>query len=157
MALLRANVVIERLLKGLRTQVMDRLRQSELPTVDRLGRGGLYILVSQETNHLSVTFPLIVDGVQQAILLCMSLCYLAYLSPPSLLAFLVAVVLGYGGYRMIGNRLRHSIAAIQDRQARMLDAIGDIVLGGKELRLNAARARTSSAFSEPCPARRRKC
>lgn len=136
MALLRANAVIERLLKGLRTQVMDRLRQSELPTVDRLGRGGLYTLVSQETNHLSVTFPLIVDGVQQAILLCMSLFYLAYLSPPVLFAFLVAVALGLLGYRIIGNRLRISVAAIQDRQARMLDAIGDIVLGGKELRLN---------------------
>lgn len=135
-ALLRANVVIERLLKGLRTDVMDRLRRSELPTVDRLGRGGLYTLVSQETNHLSVTFPLMVSGAQQAILLAMSLCYLAWLSPAALGVFLLAVGLGYAGYRMVNKGLREAMAAIQERQSRMVDSIGDIIHGAKELRLS---------------------
>ena len=139
-ALLRANVVIERLLKGLRTDVMDKLRRSELQTVDRLGRGGLYTLVSQETNHLSVTFPLMVSGAQQAILLGMSLFYLAYLSPAALGVFLLAVGLGYVGYRMVSKGLRAAMAAIQERQARMVDAIGDIIHGAKELRLNEKKS-----------------
>lgn len=139
-ALLRANVVIERLLKGLRTDVMDKLRRSELQTVDRLGRGGLYTLVSQETNHLSVTFPLMVSGAQQAILLAMSLFYLAWLSPAALGVFLLAVGLGYVGYRMVGKGLRAAMAAIQERQARMVDAIGDIIHGAKELRLNQRKS-----------------
>ncbi|WP_316976516.1 cyclic peptide export ABC transporter [Shumkonia mesophila] len=139
-ALLRANVVIERLLKGLRTDVMDKLRRSELQTVDRLGRGGLYTLVSQETNHLSVTFPLMVSGAQQAILLAMSLFYLAYLSPAALGVFLLAVLLGYVGYRMVSKGLRAAMAVIQERQARMLDSIGDIIHGGKELRLNQRKS-----------------
>ncbi len=139
-ALLRANVVIERLLKGLRTDVMDKLRRSELQTVDRLGRGGLYTLVSQETNHLSVTFPLRVSGVQQAILLAMSLVYLAWLSPAALGVFLLAVLLGYIGYRMVSKGLRDAMAVIQERQARMLDSIGDIIHGAKELRLNEKKS-----------------
>src|ERR1700678_35130 len=79
-ALLRANTVIERLVKDLRIQIMDKLRRSELQVVERLGRGRLYALISQETNHLSVTFPLLVNCFQQAILLMVSLIYLAYLS-----------------------------------------------------------------------------
>lgn len=139
-ALLRANRVIERLLKGLRIDVMDKLRQSELQTVDRLGRGDLYTLVAQETNHLSITFPLIIDGVQQAILLFMSLFYLAYLSMAALYALLLAALLGYLGYRTINNDLRRSMAEIQLGQARMVDAIGDIIHGGKELRLNGRKS-----------------
>ncbi len=139
-ALLRANVVIERLLKGLRADVMDKLRRSELQTVDRLGRGGLYTLVSQETNHLSVTFPLMVSGAQQAILLVMSLFYLAWLSPAALGLFLLTVGLGYAGYRMVSKGLGEAMAAIQERQARMVDAIGDIIHGAKELRLNQRKS-----------------
>lgn len=154
-AMVRANLVIERLLKGLRLDVMDRVRRSELQTVDRMGRGGLYTLVSQETNHLSVTFPLIVDGVQQAILLVISLFYLAYLSPASLCAFLLAVLCGYIGYRTVNTKLRRAMTAVQQRQAEMLDTIADIIHGGKELRLNDRKSddvfalyRTMSASTE---------
>jgi putative ATP-binding cassette transporter len=136
MALLRANAVIERLLKGLRMSVMDKLRRSELRTVERLGRGSLYTLVSQESNHLSVTFPLIVDGFQQGILLCISLFYLAYLSLAALFAFLTAVLIGYVAYLFIDRNFRRTMIMIQARQGQMLDAIGDIIHGSKELRLN---------------------
>jgi putative ATP-binding cassette transporter len=139
-ALLRANVVIERLLKELRLAVMDKLRRSELLTVDRLGRGHLYTLVSQESNHLSVTFPLIVDGFQQGILLCFSLVYLAYLSTAALFAFLAAVAFGYIAYRLIDRGFRRTMMMIQLRQGQMLDAIGDIIHGSKELRLNQRKS-----------------
>ena len=44
-------------------------------------------MLSQETNHLSVTFPIMIDGFQQAIVLVMSLIYLAYLSKAALVGF----------------------------------------------------------------------
>jgi len=140
MALLRANTVIERLLKHLRLSVIDKLRRSELLTVERLGRGNLYTLVSQESNHLSVTFPLIVEGIQQGFLLCILLVYLAYLSPAALLTLLTGVFFGYIAYRLIDREFRETMLMIQDRQGEMLDAIGDIIHGAKELRLNQKKS-----------------
>ncbi|HEY8358010.1 MAG TPA: hypothetical protein VIL30_11160, partial [Ramlibacter sp.] len=75
-AVTRASAVIERLLKQLRLEVVDRLRRSELMVVDRVGRGTLYNVVSQVSNHLSVTIPLLVESFQQAVLLLVSLVYL---------------------------------------------------------------------------------
>ncbi|HEY0838103.1 MAG TPA: cyclic peptide export ABC transporter [Azospirillum sp.] len=139
-ALLRANLVIERLLRQLRLQVMDKLRRSELPVIDRLGRGNLYTLIAQETNHLSLTFPMIIDCAQQAILLTASLLYLTWLSPWALLVFLLAVVLGATGYRLSTRGFRDTAKLITERQADMLDAVADLVHGGKELRLNQRKS-----------------
>ena len=139
-ALLRANKVIESLLKRLRLNIMDKIRRSELQTVDRMGRGSLYTLLSQETNQLSVAFPLIVDVFQQTILLGVSLIYLAYLSPAALIAFVSAVALALVGYRFLSRDFRRVMGLIQDRQAQMLDAIEDIIHGGKELRLNQRKS-----------------
>lgn len=139
MAMLRANTVIEHLLNRLRLDVVDKLRQSELLTADRLGRGSLYSMVSQETNHLSVTFPLLVNAVQQAILLFFSLIYLLYLSLAAFVVFIVAVALGITAYLAINQRFRTSLNTLGRRQGRMLDAIDAIILGGKELRLNSRR------------------
>jgi putative ATP-binding cassette transporter len=140
MALLRANHMIEELLSRLRLDVVDRLRQSELLMADKVGRSHLYSMVSQETNHLSVTFPLLMDSLQQAVLLVFSLTYLYYLSPSAFLVFILAVAAGIAGYLAINRRFRMTLGTLGRRQTRLLDAIGDIIKGGKELRLNGAKS-----------------
>ncbi|OJX77729.1 cyclic peptide export ABC transporter [Magnetospirillum sp. 64-120] len=138
-ALLRANRVIEDLLNRLRLNVVDRLRQAELLDADRVGRGSLYAMVSHETNHLSVTFPLLVDALQQAVLLFFSLLYLATLSPMAFAVFLVAVAVGIAAYMTINRRFSRTLGRLSRQQGRLLDSIDAILRGAKELRLNAAR------------------
>lgn len=140
-ALMRANVVIERLLRDLRLQTIDKLRCSELPTLERLGRGHLYNLISNETNHLSVAFPLIVDNVQQTVLLVVSLMYLAWLSEAAFIVFILSVGLGILFYQRINDDYRAPMALAQARQGVLLDMVGDIVDGFKEVRLNTERSR----------------
>jgi putative ATP-binding cassette transporter len=144
-ALLRASFVIEELLKRLRVRVTEKLRVSELPVVDGMGRSHLYGLISRETNHLSVTFPLIVDSLQQGILLSVALIYLFYLSPLALFVFLFAVCVGVLGYRRINEEFRETLRTSFGHQARMLDATSDVVNGFKELRVNTRRSDAAMA------------
>lgn len=144
-ALLRANTVIERLLKRLRMDVVNKLRQSELRVVDRVGRGELISMLSQETNHLSVSFPILVDAFQQAVLMVVSLMYLAYLSKAALAVFLLAVLIGIAGYLRINKSFRAKLKEVSARQAQMLDAIGDLIHGSKELRLNTKKSESVNA------------
>lgn len=138
-ALLRANVVIEDLLNRLRLDVVDKLRRSELLVADRVGRGSLYSMVAQETNHLSVTFPLLVDGLQQAILLLFAVLYLAFLSPMAFVVFVGAVAVGIAGYLAINRRFRVTLDSLGRRQAALVDAIDGVLGGAKEMRLNSKR------------------
>ena len=138
-ALLRANETIERLLLSLRTQTIDELRRAELETMERLGRGNLYNLVSTETNQLSVAFPLIVDCMQQAVLLTVALLYLAWLSQAAFVVFVVSVGVAIFGYHRINEEFRLPMEQAQARQAAVLDLVGDIVDGFKEQRLNSER------------------
>lgn len=138
-ALMRATAAIEALLNRLRLQVVDKLRRSELQTVNRLGRGRLYALVATETNHLSVTFPLLVDAFQQSVLLAVALLYLLYLSPAAFGVFALSVLVGLLSYKTIDRRFRDLQVLLGRMQGRMLDVVADIIHGGKELRLNSRR------------------
>ncbi|WP_114859983.1 cyclic peptide export ABC transporter [Azospirillum brasilense] len=139
-AILRANSVIEQLLKDLRLEVIERLRRSELLAVEKVGQGRLYTVISQETNHLSVTCPLLVECFQQVVLLMVTLLYLSVLSPPALLLFVVAVAAALLGYRKINRSYRAALEQAAVHHAEMLDFIGHIIRGGKEMRLNSARS-----------------
>ncbi len=139
-ALLLSNSIIEGLLYDMRIAIAAKLRRTELQTVDALGRGRLYTMVSQETNHLSITFPLLIESFQQAVLLVVSLIYLGYLSMPALIVFAVAMAFGVLGYWHINQNFRDTLAELGRRQAEMLDAIASIIDGAKELRLNRKRS-----------------
>ncbi|WP_321335695.1 cyclic peptide export ABC transporter [Breoghania sp.] len=144
-ALVRSMAIIEELLNRVRLDIADKLRKSELLVVDKLDRGRLYNLVAKETNHLSVTFPLIVDAIQQVVLLVVSLLYLLYLSPAAFFVFLITVGAGVLGYKVIDNRYREILRLVEKMQAKMLDAILDIIHGSKELRLNSRRSEAVGA------------
>ena len=139
-ALTRANAIVTRLLKQLRLDLVDRVRRSELRTVDQVGRGELISMLTQETNHLSDTFPILVDCFQQSILLVVSLIYLAYLSKTAFLVFAAAVLVGIVLYLRIDKDFRGTLQAAAARQAQLLDAVADIINGAKELRLNRRRS-----------------
>jgi putative pyoverdin transport system ATP-binding/permease protein len=74
------------------------------------------------------------------VLLVVSLSYLAYLSPPALAAFLLSVGIGIAGYLRINQNFRGTLGELAVQQARMLDAIGDIIHGNKELGLNTKKS-----------------
>jgi putative ATP-binding cassette transporter len=135
-ALMRANAIIARLLNRLRLELVNKVRQSELTIVDRVGRGELISMLTQQTNHLSETFPILADCFQQAILLVVSLLYLAYLSKAAFVVFLASVIVGCLWYLRIDRNFRDTLERAGARQAELLDAIGDIIRGSKELRLN---------------------
>lgn len=139
MALVRATRIIETLLQRLRLDIVDRLRSSDLPDIEKLGRGKLYHVVAQESNHLSIAFPMMVDSFQQFVLLSVSLLYLLYLSPPAFSVFFFALFLCGIFYLLINERYAETLRELGDQQVRMLDAVSDVVDGAKEMRLNEAR------------------
>ena len=141
-ALGRSNRIIEGLLCTLRLEVMDKLRSSELSTVERLGQGHLLTLLSQETDHLSVAFPLLVQAFQQMVLMVMALLYLLYLSPATFLMFIGSIALSGVAYSMLNRSFAPLLGKLAKCHGLMLDAVGDTVLGAKEIRLNRRRDRS---------------
>ncbi len=142
LGLLRAVVLIERELKGLRLRMVDKIRRSEQVTIDRIKGGNLYNLLSQETDHLSTTFPIVADNMQQAVLLAASLIYLAILSPIALMVFVGSTAAGSLIYLRLEREIVAYLNLINRRRARLLDAIGDQIHGGKELRLRDRKAQS---------------
>jgi putative ATP-binding cassette transporter len=139
-ALTRANAIVTRLLKQLRLDLVDKVRRAEMRTVDQVGRGELISMLTQQTNHLSDTFPILVDCFQQTILLVVSLLYLVYLSKTAFLVFAAVVLVGILWYLRIDKTFRSTLQQAAARQAQLLDAVGDIIHGSKELRLNSRKS-----------------
>ncbi|WP_168206255.1 ATP-binding cassette domain-containing protein [Labrenzia sp. PHM005] len=139
-ALLRATQIIERLLQTLRVEIMDRLRGSELRRVEALGRKSLYSMISEQANSLSMTFPLLIDSLQQAVLMVMALIYLTWLSPYALGVFIIVILAASILYRALQREIRVLVERQIRRQMLFVDTLEPFLSGGKELRLNHKRS-----------------
>ena len=135
-AMMRANRVVEKELKKLRLHTVSLLCESELQQVEDVGQHAISNVVSNETNHLSVAFPILADGMQQSVLLCASLAYLAYLSPLALGVFVSVVTIGLLVYAGVSKQYKASLVAATIIQAQMVERISDMLDGSKELRLS---------------------
>lgn len=136
-SLLRANDFLQERLGELRLRLVDKIRRVELRTLEGVGRGHLYAVLAQETNHLSQTFPLLVAASQSLFLLVFCLLYIAYLSLISFLVitFVTALALYYYYHRR--KALNAAMLSVHAQESEMLDSLMHFTDGFQEIRLNA--------------------
>ncbi|WP_051644564.1 cyclic peptide export ABC transporter [Labrenzia sp. DG1229] len=136
-ALKQANRFVQSRLEATRRRIVRKIRMADLRTLERLGKGDIYVTVAQETDHLSQTLPLLIGAAQSALLVLFLFFYIASIS---LISFFVIAAFSFFGARLFMARQRAltaSLGEVHHREAEMLDSLMHFTLGFQEIRLNA--------------------
>ena len=141
----RGVAVVEGLVKRLRVRVCDKIRKSELPFIETLGKGQLYTTVSQDTNLISQSAFVIIHATQGAIMVIFALIYIAWIS---VLAFFV--IIGSIGIALIfyynhRKSMLSELGELSLKEAEFVDSLAHIIDGFKEAKLN--RKKNDSLFA----------
>ena len=147
-----ATQVVENMIKELRVRVCDKLRKSELVTVEHLDKSEVYTRISQDTNTVSQSVFVIVSGCQEVIMLVCCLIYLAWLS---LTAFVITLgSAGFANYVYIYyiKSVHDEMKESGDKETELFGLLSFLLYGFKELRLNERKSdslfRSFEAVSE---------
>jgi putative ATP-binding cassette transporter len=138
-SLQRANALLQARLSALRLELADKIRRAELRSLETLGRGALYAIVAQETNHLAQNVPVLVGAAQGLFLVLFCLLYIAALSLPAFLVIAAAAGAGLLFFRHRRRRLNEAMGGVHVQEAAMVDALAHFAEGFQEIRLGAAR------------------
>ncbi len=138
--LITASHDVEELIHRLRVRLFDAVRRADLVTIERVGRASLNAALTQDTQTLARTLPMLVIGGQQATMLVILAFYLAWLSP-------VACVLAFSFAGMaVAVRLSRmgalgvSMRAAMGSELAVFDGLTDLLRGFKEVRMSDRRA-----------------
>ncbi len=136
-ALLFANRFVQRRIEATRRRIVRKVSRSDLRSLERMGESDIHVTVSQETDQLAQTLPLLIGAAQNGFLLVFLLLYIATLS---LVSFaLVAGLTVFAVYFFIArqNALTSSLIDVHYREADMLSTLSHFTSGFQEIRLNA--------------------
>ncbi|MCX6634282.1 MAG: cyclic peptide export ABC transporter [Acidobacteria bacterium] len=138
--LVTASQDVEWLLHRLRIRLLDAVRRANLVTLEHIGRAALHSALTQETQTLTRTLPMLVLGAQQVMVLVFLAVYLAWLSPIAcILAFsfaAMALVVRFSRMVSLGKLMQESFKA----ELAVFDGLTDLLRGFKEVRMSEHRA-----------------
>jgi len=131
---------VESILHSLRMRMMSRIRHADLLPLESIGRAQIDASVAKDTLVISQAAPIVVMGIQSAIVVVCVLLYLAWLSLPAFIlavGFLaIAVTAHFNKLKLVNAELHEAL----QQENRMFDSVTDILQGFKEIKMNVARS-----------------
>jgi putative pyoverdin transport system ATP-binding/permease protein len=136
----RTAVVVEGIIEKVRLRIIDKIRYSDLASIEKIGRAPAYNVISTHALNISRGATSIVTSFTAFALLCWASLIILYLSVTAFLILagtvMLVVVALYANQARVVALLRESMK--QDN--RFVEAFGDLIDGFKELKLNSAKA-----------------
>jgi len=127
---------IEKYIAIIRINVMDKVRQAELISFEKIGTEKIYSALTIDIMTLSEVSHSIAMGIISIFLLIDLMLYLAYLSFQAFLFCLFAIFITSFYYINNQLQLRKIALTVREYEKKMFKMIHDLLYGYKELRLH---------------------
>lgn len=138
--LLAAIREIEQIVHAIRLRIFEKVIDSDLAIVERIGHASIYSAVAKETQTISQTVNVLVMGAQSAVLLAFSTIYLAFLSLPALIVGAVFTALAFIVMFRKNKQILADLRGTMAEEAGIFAILGGALSGFKEVKMNSARA-----------------
>lgn len=131
--------VVEAMKNRLRTYLTARLLAANSSFLSQHDHGKVYSVVTQEVNRVTRASVNMIQSIQAMLLIAICVPYLFYLSWPSGVATVIAVVVGGSGYMLAQSPAQSTAARASRAEWTFFDRVDDVLRGYKELRLRQSR------------------
>ena len=100
---------VEEIIHRLRVRLISLIRQTDLASLEGIGRAEIYAMITKETQPISSSVPMLVNGCQSGILLVFTLGYIYILSSTAFMLTIVITVIAASAHLMRIGQLRQEI------------------------------------------------
>ena len=131
---------IEGIIHKVRLRLLDKIRQSELLTIEGIGRSGIVAAITGDANVLTQASTILCLTAQSVVLVFFIAIYVAYLSFAAFAMGILVVGVAAAFFHAKNLRIAVEKQEVAERESRLFDRLSDFLDGFKEVRLNTARA-----------------
>ena len=140
-SLSRIRMLVEEMTQRLRLRIVNKLLLTQLSFIEDQGSAFIYARLTQDIGHLSGAGVTLVNALEAATLLLFTLAYIGWLSPLALLVTLLTICAGVATYLFQDKTATSNTRHVRVKEVEFFGAIGDVLDGFKELKINRAKNR----------------
>lgn len=136
----RSSVIIEAALKQVRLRIVNKIRYSNLLTIEQKGDSVIYNRLTQEVGTVSKSSQMIINGLQSAVLFVFSMLYVLTISVLAFVIILVGVLIAAYVYERKRQQIVTTLQESSREDIRFYEALNHVLKGFKESKLNHRRS-----------------
>ncbi|HEY0789419.1 MAG TPA: cyclic peptide export ABC transporter [Chthoniobacterales bacterium] len=136
----RVTIAVEQIVQTVRVRIIDKIRSSDLASIESLGRAAPYNVVSTHAMNISRGATGIVGAFTASVLLVWAFLIILYISRTAFLILIAALAFLLLTLRLGQKKISASYANAVDRDNQFVHGFGDLIDGFKELKMNSRRA-----------------
>jgi putative pyoverdin transport system ATP-binding/permease protein len=136
----RITVIVEGIVEKVRLRIVEKIRYSDLVSIEKIGRAPVYSAISTHALNISRGATGIISAFTALALLCWAFLIILFLSATAFLILAGAVIFVVIVFNANQARMNAWLTASVKQDNRFVHAFGDLIDGFKELKMNSAKA-----------------
>lgn len=133
------TVIVEQIVERVRVRIVHKIRNSDLASIEHIGRAPPYNLVSTHAMTISRAASGLISGFTSLVLVCWAFLIILYLSVTAFLILLGALAFILISLKINQGRIGTYLTAALGEDNKFVHGFGDLLDGFKELKMNSAK------------------
>ena len=135
----RSSLIVESAICRLRMRIADKIRHTELATLEAVGTSPLYARLTQDATYISNVATNVISSTQSAIMIFFTILYIGYLSLWSFVMIIAAIGVGMGYYFLRSSSFMQMWYETSRKETAFFDTLSNILKGFKEVKINRSK------------------
>lgn len=136
----KANIIVETVLAKYRLRISNKIRFSDLRTVERIEKSAIFARLTSDASQISQAAPLMIDAVQSAIMLIFSIFYIFTLSQIAFFVIVVSIGVAVMIYEIRRKKIIKVLEATRDKEVELFQSLSHVIDGFKEVKVNSRKS-----------------
>ena len=133
------TVIVEEIVEKVRLRIVHKIRNSDLASIEHIGRAPPYNVVSMHAMTISRAASGVISGFTSLVLLFWACLIILYLSAPAFLILIGALAFILIMLKINQERIGSGLTAALGEDNKFVHGFGDLIDGFKELKMNSAK------------------
>jgi putative ATP-binding cassette transporter len=133
------TVIVEKIVEKVRVRIVHKIRNSDLASIEHIGRAPPYNVVSVHAMTISRAASGLISAFTAFALLCWAFLIILYLSVTAFLILIGALACIIIMLKINQGRIGNCLTAALAEDNKFVQGFGDLIDGFKELKMNSAK------------------
>ena len=138
--------IAEAAISNVRTRLADKIRRSDLLTLESIGEGDIHARIGRDTVTIAQAARPLFAAAQGVVMIGFTLAYIAYVSPVAMLLCLTLIGAGAAKYFRQREAYDQGLNEASRQEDDLFDSLNGLLKGFKELRIN--KLKSDDVFQE---------
>lgn len=140
--------VIESAIRRVRIRIADKVRHSDLQTLEKKGASTIFNSITQDCMQISTSAPVIMNALQSAVMLVFALFYILYLSTLGFMITVVGILIAALAYEISRRKVLATLKNTSVKEREFFSIVDHVVNGFKENKVNSRRSSAVMQFMQ---------